>query len=144
MRRRVAIGLMVLVGCRGPAGPAGSDGIDGEPFPPPHVFGTYELVSVNGNPLPYRFATGQTSSHYFVAGSVSLNANMTYVRSTAIMIVTTANDTTLSTTVQSGLFTNDDGDISLDLGNSVEFPGIVYRNTLTLNPTGAETYVYRR
>ena len=46
----------------------------GNPFSPEGVSGVYNLVSVNGNALPWTSDQGATTS----AGSFSLNANNTY------------------------------------------------------------------
>ena len=113
---------------------------NGELQPPGTIWGTYGLASVNGKPLPYTQATG--SMTMIVEGTVSLNQNGTFVRSTTYSFIT-GSVTTSDIVVLSGQYTNTEGNLTMTNGE-LTIPATAYRNTLTLNPVGAETYVYRR
>jgi hypothetical protein len=102
---------------------------------PGSIFGTYTLITINGEELPVEIAPG----FEITAGSVRLNSDNTYVLSFTLRL-----DGTTDTVDDPGTFTVVDGSIiQFTGGEAGNFSGTVSGNTLTIVEEG-DTLVFRK
>ena len=102
---------------------------DGDSTGPGSIFGTYTLVTVNGEELP-----AEAQGIEFIAGWIRLNSDNTYTASGTWDLGDGP-----ETTTDTGTFVVTGSTIDFDEG---DFTGTVSGNTLTIS--GEETLVFRK
>ena len=113
------LAVALLTACGGDDTTGGDDENTG----PGSIFGTYTLMTINGEELPVTFVIMDTE-FVFTAGELRLNSDNTYT-----MSVTVRTDGTTETTDASGACTVDGSTIEFDDGST----GTVSGNTLTVS-----------
>ncbi len=106
---------------------------DGDSTGPGGIFGTYTLVSIDGENLPVTLQILDTEVE-ITAGSLRLNSDNTYTMSLTMTV-----EGTTDTGDVSGTFTVDGSTIDFDEG----FTGTVSGNTLTVSDEGV-ALVFRK
>lgn len=115
--RRIAVlaFLVVLAACSDSTAPSGS------------VVGSYQLKTINGNPLPYSFSAYGGSSAVLQSDMLTLNSDGTY---TDVGQYSSAQGNTSIT--ENGTWTNNNGSITFDdQTDGIEYQGSVSGTVLT-------------
>ena len=115
--RRIAVlaFLVVLAACSDATGPSGS------------VVGSYQLKTINGNPLPYSFSAYGGSSAVLESDVLTLNSDGTY---SDVGQYSSAQGNTSIT--ENGTWTNNNGSITFDdQTDGIEYQGSVSGTVLT-------------
>lgn len=110
----------------------------GNPFSPEGVSGVYNLVSVNGNALPWTSDQGATIS----AGSFSLNANNTYSSSVTIKPLSSNIPGTVTGSGTFELVEPDTIRFTRSIGGM--FSGTLDGNRLTLSEEDGDSFVFEK
>lgn len=136
--RRVALVLatvlpLALAGCGDSTGPG--------------IAGTYDLRSLNGDPVPILVASGPPRQE-ITEGFVRLNSNGTFSASHTLLITGSSGSTTELTENIDGTYTRSGDNLTLrfedpDGGEQVEFDAFVEGRRLTVDDS-FDTWVYER
>ena len=125
------LAVALLTACGGEDTTGGDDDNTG----PGSIFGTYTLITVNGEELPVEVVPPGIT---ITSGTLRLNSDNTYSVSTPAIFQ--GEPVTLTDT---GTFTVDGSTIQFSGVSSGEFSGTISGNTLTMSDQGF-TFVYRK
>ena len=113
-----------------------------DPVSPDNIAGTYQLNTINGQPLPFTLIEDGADRLELIAGTIVLRSNSTFTDSTTLRLTS---GTTVETepTVAAGTYSIDDGIITFTPDDSPPYTVTVSGSTLVQREQGL-VLEYRR